>query len=324
MMDVDRRRYLSLLGGALAGTAGCLEAESEGPGAAESTDTPPDPHRTNQTETPTARTADRVTGTTDPTDTHTPTTTPAPSLVLERVEPSETPLTVFPKALASLLRSAATSETPVRTHAETFVYSPEPILPTVDTVELVDPSGDASGVYEVSGEAGIRYELLLTAEPSDPPENASVTPVSSIPEQHRDLVVSAITGEGRPSVYPESEAGEWVRNHFFGEYVSYEGTTYQGAELEQTDAAFFSTTAWYILSLTPVEDEAGAVTLRLGGIDPSVRAGLDPVLDDWAKHQDAPVLGPERVDESIASFAEQTDGLLIHTHAFDVRTDQRS
>lgn len=324
MIAVDRRRYLSLLAGALAGTAGCLGGESEGPGADESTDTPPNRHRTTQPQTQTARTTDRETITTEPVDTETPPTTPAQSLVLERIEPSEAALTVYPNSLAALLRSAATSTETVRTHADTFVYAPEPVLPSFDTVELVDPSGDASGVYEVSAEAGIRYELLLTAEPADPPADGAVTPVSSIPAQHRDLVVSAITGDGRPSVYPESEAGEWVRNHFFGEYVSYEGTTYQGNEREQTDAAFFSTTAWYILSLTPIEAEAGAVTLRLSDVEPSVRGTLDTALDDWQKHQPGPVIGPDRLSDSVASFADETDGLLIHTHAFDVRMDRPS
>ena len=316
-MELDRRRYLALLASGLAGTAGCLGDDAKGPGADGST------------ETPTPQQTDRVTKmvgrsvTHEPTSTSTP-TAPPESLVLERVDPSDPTLTVYPKSLVSLLRSAARSPDPVRTHADTFVYAPEPVLQTFDTVELVDPSGAASGVYEVSGEAGIRYEMLLTAEPSDPSEDASVTPVSSIPEQHRELVVDAITGEGRPSVYPESESGEWVRTQFFGEYVSYEGTIYQGAELEQTDAAFFSTTAWYILSLTPVEEDDDAVTLRLADIDPAVRASLDTALGDWRKDRRGPVIGPGRTTDSMAAFASETDGLLIHTHAFDVRMEHRS
>ena len=83
-------------------------------------------------------------------------------------------------------------------------------------------------------------ELLVGAERSDPPSDATVTAVTDLPEANRDLAVATIEdGSGDARVYSETELGEWVRGSFFGCHYRYEGETCRGYEVQQTDAAFF-------------------------------------------------------------------------------------
>lgn len=312
-MDADRRRYLGLLAGALTGVAGCVGSDDGTP--TDDTATDPDgatatPER--HTPTPTA------TGIL--TDGSTPTGTPTPSLVLDPVEASsDAALTVYPTELASILREAATSEEPVRATADAFVYAPEPVLPTFDAVEVVDPVGDAGGVYEVDCQGGPAHTMYVKAEEVPAEETEDVTPVSELPDERRDLVLGAIDDE-RVTVSPETERGEWAREQFFGEYVSHEGVVYRGTETHATDAVFFSTSVWYVLSLMPVEDAEEPVTLRLPDIGPAVRTAVRAALGDWRKDHPLAATSPPG-GESVREFAAETERLLINTHAFDVRVE---
>ncbi|ELZ29253.1 hypothetical protein C475_03514 [Halosimplex carlsbadense 2-9-1] len=316
-MDWDRRRYLGLLAAALAGTAGCL---GNG-GDATVTDLGSGAGDGDLTATPTATGPPTVTDrrTTDRRTATAPRTTPAPSLVLDSVEPTgDASLTVYPPKLASILREAAAGDGPVRAVADAFVYAPVPVVPSFDAVAIDDPHGDAGGTYAVDCEGGTYHEMTLQAEEVPSEEADDPTPVSSFRAPYRELVVDALTEPAaRTQVAPQTERGEWVREHFFGEYVAYEGQTYRGRAVHPTDAVFFSTEVWYVCSLSPVDDADDSVRLRLPEIDPAVRNTVDGALEEWSKNERAPAAAGPPLDESVRAFADGTDRILTHTHAYD-------
>ncbi|WP_436908159.1 hypothetical protein [Halosimplex marinum] len=334
-MDRDRRRYLGLLAGALAGTAGCLgDGNGDDPtptaeGAGDPAGDDPTATSTGTARaTPTAAGSPAATDGSVATDGATaadggtataPGTTPAPSLVLDPVEPSgDAALTVYPRKLASMLRSAATGDGPVRATADAAVYAPEPLLPTVDAVEIVDPAGDADGTYAVACEGGADHGMTLVADEVPAEEATDPAPVSEFPAEYRDLVVEALTEPSAGPVSPETERGEWVREQFFGEYVSYEGQTYRGREVHPTDAVFFSTEVWYVLALSPVEGADDPLRLRLPEIDSAVRRTVDGALEERSKHDRAPAVAGPPLADAVRSFAADTDRVLTHTHAYEV------
>ncbi|WP_415379707.1 hypothetical protein [Halosimplex sp. TS25] len=322
-MEYDRRRYLGLLAAAATGVAGCLDRGDEGtPTGEPSTEVPTATSEATATDPSVATRTE--TAAEEPSETPTPSPV-EPSLVLAPVEPSSAvPLTVYPTELVEILRDAATSGETVRASAEAFVYAPTPVLPRFDAVKLVDPEGDAGGVYEVDAEGGPRHEMYLDAEESSVPDGESATPVSAFPEAYRDLVVDALEESSeRPSVYPETETGEWVRQHFFDEYVRHEGTTYRCREVHATDAVFFSTEAWYVLSLSPVEEAADPPTLRLPDVDPAVKGRVDPALSAWKKTSGEPAVVPPTFGAAIREFGTETDRILTHANAFAVSIERR-
>jgi len=318
-MESDRRTYLGLLAGALAGTAGCLGDEGGTPTAEPTGDSGDDSATETPRDTPTVTPTDSPTGTDGPTGT-VPGTTAGSSLVLDPVDPSgDAALTVYPTKLATVLREAATTDGPVRERAAAFVYAPEPLLPDFDAVDIVDPLGDASGTYDVSAEGGPYHEMTLRAEEVPAEEADDPTPVSAFPEAYREFVVEALTGSnGRRRVEPQTERGEWVREHFFGECVEYDGQVYRGREVHPTDAVFFSTEVWYVLSLSPVDDADDPVRLRLPEIDPAVRRDVDDALNDWTKTAQAPALAGPPFDDAVREFAADTERILTHTFAYSV------
>lgn len=319
-MNEDRRRYLRLLGGALAaGTAGCLGGDEQ-PATEPSDETP------SRTATGTPVGTDGIPESGTPTG-GTDTATPAGGRFLIRpvAASASTPIRVYPDDLRADLREAATGDDPVRSAGSAFVYTPHPPLTSVDTVELVDPDGDADGVYTVDCQGGTRYELLVGAEATTPPTGATVTPVSDLADDERAFVDSVIE-EGHQRVSPETERGEWVRTEFFESYVEHDGTTYRGYEVQQTDAEFFSTEVWYVLELTPVTETAqestgtettdgdgtDPVTLDLAPIDPAVRGVLDPHLGERTESHEEYGVDYEQVPQSLATFCDETDRILTH------------
>ncbi|MFB6139066.1 MAG: hypothetical protein ABEJ26_01365 [Halosimplex sp.] len=330
-MESDRRTYLGLLAGALAGTAGCLEGDGETPTAeptgdpegGSSTDVPAETPRETPTPAPTrsstATDGSSETATEGSTETATETTA-GPHLVLDPVDPADgPPLTVYPTKLASMLRKAATGDGPVRERAGAFVYAPDPLLPGFDAVQIVDPVGDASGTYEVDAEGDPYYMMTLRAEEVPAEEADEPTPVSELPAEYRDFVVSVLADSGdRRRVEPQTERGEWVREHFFGEYVEYDGQVYLGKAIHPTDAVFFSTEVWYVLSLSPVEDADEPVTLRLPDIDTQVREAVDEALDEWSKNDGGPALAGPPFGDAVREFAADTERILTHTFAYSV------
>lgn len=323
-MDCDRRTYLGLLATVAGAAAGCL---GDAPAAAD--DGPADDQSPTATDTPTITAASTTqVGTdgspergtaTDGTDTASPTMTPADGrITLQMVDVHDgPPLRVYPTDLREILRTAASDEGPVRAVGSTSVYVPEPVLTAVETVELVDPEGEAGGVYAVDCQGGTRYDLLVGAVEATPPEGATVTSVADLSGERRDLAVKSIRNEG-PRVYPETELGEWVRTEFFDGYFAHEGTTYRGKEVQQTDAAFFSTEVWYVLELSPTADATDPVTLDLASVDPTVRDRLDPILDDRSREQETYRADLAEIPGPVRSFLVETDRILTHTAALAV------
>ncbi|QLG60532.1 hypothetical protein [Halorarum salinum] len=264
---------------------------------------------------------------TDPTTDPTSTDDPPAELVLRPHEAvPDAPLAVFPAGLRDWLREAARTGGSVRGHESVPVYAPDPLVAEFRTVDLRTPGGELDGTFEVRAEGGPRYELRLSADPVESvPTDGTVTEVSSLPADRRELAVDAIEGNW-PGAYPETERGEWVREEFFGGHFEREGRTYLGSEAEQTDAAFFSTTVWTVLSMTPVEDDgvdADPVALRFPEIGHGVRAAVEDALADWegTGREGRAWLEPEHRPEAVAAFAAGTGALLTHTAAFSVAVE---
>lgn len=304
--DRSRRSVLAAVGAGLAAVAGCTG------GGTTPTDSPSD----------------------SPTDVHTstvthsasPSETPSGTLTLEPIPAREADdtLLVYPTDLREWLRTAATTEQTVRGHAETPSYDPSPPLPAFERVQLADESGELSGIYDLSVEGDTRYELLVGAEEADPPADAEVTAVSSLAEERRQLALAAIgesTGDDA-RVYPETELGSWVREDFFGGYVSHDGTTYRGKEAKQTDAEFFATEVWYVLSATAVDAPSAPTTLRLAGVDDAVR----DVISELRTQKDRPATASTEVTgetrTAVAGFADETPLLLTHDVVYRVTYEE--
>lgn len=261
---MSRRSLLASL--ATLGLAGCLD---EAPDDSETAG-----------RTPTGSPTTGRTPSESPTDrpTSDSTATP-PRVIVERIDafPRGEPVVVYPDALREWLARAARGET-VRATDGTFTYDPQPILPGVSTVTLTDDEAVA-GRYRCEIQGGTYYERQLTATPADPPADATVTPVATLSDPRRELAVAAIDGE-YPFVEPQSRLGEWVRTAFFGGYYTHDGQTYRGREAQQTDAAFFATTVWYVLSLTGADTtDATPLQLSLRPVPTAVHRLLDPYFE---------------------------------------------
>ena len=298
---LPRRALLSGLTAGLAVGSGC-SSDGETPG-----DSP--------TRTDTGNEPSSPTGTATPTGTLT--LDPVP------VEEADGPLTVYPTNLAGWLRTATTGTT-VRDYADTpsytatTDYSPTPPLPALQRVRIDDRLGDASGTYELSASGGARYQLLAGAEATSPPDGAEVVPVSSLPTARRELALSAIgVVDGDQRVHPETELGSWARTRFFGGYYSYDGTTYRGTEVQQTDAAFFSMAVWYVLSAAPAEE--AATTLRFAAVPAAVRRAIGRLRDE--SRVPGRVSGSLRGETAAAvqAFAAEQELLLTHNAVFRLR-----
>ena len=315
MPSTDRRTLLVGVAG-LAGLAGCLDGHD---------DEQTVPLRKSP-ETPVSTRSNTPTVTDSPTETDPPSATPAGEFSLTPVEPSavDGPLTVLPGDLVDWLRTAAGGET-VRAHAGSDVYpvqqayEPMPPLTAFDRVRI-DADGDAAGVYDLDAAGGVRYELLAGAEAVDPPDDAEVIPVSDLSEDRRTLALAAIDGASGEDarVYPGTALGSWARTEFFGGYVAHEGSVYRGHELQQTDAAFFSTELWYTLSLSPADSESAPVTLRPADVNEAVRGVVDGLRSE---HETVARMSRGVDGETAAAverFAAEHPLLLTHDAVFRV------
>ncbi|MEF8802339.1 MAG: hypothetical protein V5A38_06260 [Halolamina sp.] len=300
--DRSRRAVLSTVAAGLATVAGCAGDEV----------TP--------TGTPTASPTDVHT----PTATHTasPSDTPTGTLTLEPIPAREADgtLLVYPPELRGWLRTAATTDQTIRANAETPTYDPSPPLAAFERIQFDDEAGELSGVYDLSVEGDTRYELLVGAEETDPPDNADVTPISSLPEKRRELALAAIgksTGEDA-RVSPETELGSWVRHEFFGGYFSHDGTTYRGKEAQQTDAEFFATAVWYVLSATAVDASSPPVTLRLAGVADGVRRVLSELRAEESRPTSVSTTVTGEMATAVEAFAEENSLILTHDAVYRV------
>jgi hypothetical protein len=218
---------------------------------------------------------------------------------------SSPPVRVYSPSLRRLLDRAATADGPIRDTCGTYAPAPRPVLPTLGAVELTDV-GEADGTYAVDARAGTYYELLAGAERVDPPAGATVRDAATLPPERRAFVRGVVTDSVR--VEPQTALGEFVCTAFFGGYWRVDGTVYRGHEVQQTDAAFFSERAWYVLELTPADRPAP--TLALDPVPDAVHGALDETL---AGHRSGDVshAGPD-IPEAVLRFARETDRLLLH------------
>ncbi len=300
MTGRTRRAYLAGVATAGAGVAGCLEDGGSG--------------------SPTG-TSPRGSGA--PSDADSPTGTAAPDrLVLDVVDAAsaaaDAPLTVYPGALRRWLRRAARTDETVRGHDDAGVYTPRPVLPQFETIRLASAGDEVDGTYDLAAEGGTRYRLLVGADPVDPPADATVTPVEELPERRRAFARMAISPE-HATVYPETPLGEWVRHEFFGGYFDDDGEAYLGTEVQQTDAAFFSTTAWYVLSLSPVEAADPAV-LRCPDASAAATEAVDAALDGVDEGTTRATYDGE-LSDAVVRFAGRTAYLLTHDRVFAVSVE---
>ncbi|WP_254840247.1 hypothetical protein [Natronomonas marina] len=299
--DPTRRGYLGLLtGGSLAALAGCTGDPRTDPSPDDGSPTPTDP------------TERAPTGTAGP-----------PTVILTPVDdPREARSTgrvsVYPDELADWIRTAATSDRTLRRHVSTGQEMPRPPLPALRDVRLVDEAGDADGHYDLDVDAGTRYEMLVGADPVEPPGDATVTAVGDLSRERRNLAVAAIEGDASGGrVYPETELGEWARESFFGGYYRHDGETYRGYEVQQTDAVSSSTEAWYVISAS--ENREG---------DDDTVLGL-PALDDVRAELEAAGLGEAteeiRIEDppgGLETYALETAMVLTHLALFRVSVEQ--
>lgn len=292
------RTRRDLLAGLAAGLAGCTGLAGNGREA---------------TETPTLTPAGIPTTT--------PSSTPGPDTlrltVVDGVVDGRT--VVHSELLRTWLRRAARSEGPIRVTATTSFPMPEPVMTRFEAVRLETGDEALDGKYGVECEGGTRYGILVGAQPVESvPENTTVTPLSDLPERRRELALAAI-GDERPTVYPETPLGGWVRHEWFDGYVRHEGTVYRGREVQQTDAAFFSEELWMVLSLSvDFAPNVDGPTLSLVDLDPAVREFVEGALADWERNDDEAEETTDELPESVRSFAAETDHLLTHTTAFEV------
>jgi hypothetical protein len=214
---------------------------------------------------------------------------------------------VYPPNLQAWVRRAAMEDGRLRVHATTRVPAPTPPLVLFRRARVVG-GGAADGQYAVRATGGPRYRYLASARAATPSADATVIPVSTLSAPRRRLVRAAVAD--RAAFYPETERGEWARRVFFGGYVRVDGTVYEGYERQQTDAAFFSQEAWYILDMESADGESGP-TFDVNGPDEGVRSVLDELLD--RRDPDAGVgLDAAALPESVVRFVANTDYLLTH------------
>ncbi len=297
---MERRRFLGLCGVGAAALAGCAgrNGETQSPGG---------------TATETASPADGA-------------STDTPTAGVLRLAPADLPAdgsaVVYPGDLQEWLREAASTDTTLRVHATAAVENPDPPLPTFDRVRLQGPTAAVTGWYGVRAEGGTRYRYKADAAATTAPDDATVTPVADLGPDRRDLAVAAITDDidGR-AFYPETELGEWARTEFFGGYVRYNGTVYQGMEFQQTDAAFFSTECWYVLSLERVSEGEGP-TLVLADIDRDIRDTVEELLDERDLPHESATRDADGAPASAVRFFENTDYLLTHAAVLRVTVER--
>jgi hypothetical protein len=231
-------------------------------------------------------------------------------LIFGTVEPPTQPAIVYPNEYRGLLVRAASSDAPIRTvMSGPPEISPEPVLPELSTIELVNER-NAAGTYEVVGEGGTDHVRIAGVV-----ENSSVVspvPVNELPPERAELVRQAAEG-GRLTYRAHTEKGTWIRTTFVGGGFVLNGTTYSGIEYQQTDAGINSLDVWYDVDLVPTDDAAPVVTMDLTRLDPVMRGLLNEV--SWGYRQGPPSIEVDPLPEQAVRFVEES-GLLAMPSAF--------
>ncbi|WP_256298608.1 hypothetical protein [Haloarchaeobius salinus] len=214
---------------------------------------------------------------------------------------------VLPEGLRSLLVDAARDDEAVRGHYPMLVNQPpSPDLAAFETVALRGTDG-VDGTYSVDVQAGGRYRMQFEAAPAESvPDDATVVDGSDLTGAQREFVRNA-TGSDPAEVYPETELGTWARTLLAEGYVRLDGEVYQGRELQQTDAEFFSRRVWYVLSLEPT-DADDPVVLDCAPVEPGMADAVAGVVED-DEGEPRLVEGPS---EGLVRLARETDAVLLH------------
>jgi hypothetical protein len=250
-------------------------------------------------------------------------------------EPPADPVPVHPPAYREFLRTAATTEGTVRTTVPALVYDPEPVLPTLDAVELVggDSDGDGddtdsgpTGVHAVRGEGDTYYDTSVAAEPvadggnatDGATSDANVTDVDSLPAD-RAAFVRRTVREG-VEVEPQTERGTWVRESFLGERFRANGTVYRGVERKPTDAEFFATEVWYALELSPDDAAEPGARLDLAPPDRTVADALSG-LDRTRLSEGAAERALDPVPDPVVAFAREVGAVGTPTGFYSVSVE---
>jgi hypothetical protein len=300
-MPSTRRRFLALVGTGTTGLAGCV-------GGSGGTATPQPDESPTHTSSPTP----------------TPTPTPEPvvefTVVRDGFDALDAPAVVYPPNLRGWLRTAARRDEPVRAHGTASQYAPEPLLAGVEGLTLAAEEQDVAGTFRAEIAGGPYYEYLIGAERVDsPPPDATVTDLDALAAPTRDLAARAIDGNVR--VEPQTVAGQWYLGEWIGSYYRTDGRVYRGIEVQQTDAGFFSTDAYYVLDLSPDESASGP-TLDVRPVPGAVRSALDDGLARGVEKlpgTSSPsfTVGPNLPGAAL-SFARETDYVLTHTTLLSV------
>jgi hypothetical protein len=236
---------------------------------------------------------------------------------------------IYPTDLTGWLREVATHDRTLRKHVSTAQEMPDPPLQVLGDVRFVglddapflEDAGEITGHYDLDVEAGPYYEMVLDAEPADPPADAAATPVESLVDQHREVAVAAIEdGEDDTDanrVYTDTDLAEWAREEFIDGYYRYDGNTYRGDEVQRTDAASATTEAWYELSASPSREGDDDTYLLLPDLAETVRTELDAA----GVNERTDDLVIEEPPESLVAFADRIAMLVTHLVIFRVRLE---
>ena len=236
---------------------------------------------------------------------------------------------IYPTDLTGWLREVATHDRTLRKHVSTAQEMPDPPLQVLgdvrfvglDDAPFVEDAGEITGSYDLDVEAGPYYEMVLDAEPADPPADAAVTPVENLVDQHREVAIAAIEdGEDDTDanrVYTDTDLAEWARETFVGSYYRYDGDTYRGDEVQRTDVTSTTTEAWYELSASPGREGDDDTALLLPDLVERARTELDAAR--VGDHTDDLVI--EDPPESLAAFADRIAMLVTHLVIFRVQLD---
>ncbi|QZY00533.1 hypothetical protein [Halobaculum rubrum] len=232
--------------------------------------------------------------------------------------PTDRPVRVHPRPLASLLERGATTGDRVRATGSILLTGRPPLLSGERTVRLTGEGVD-DGAYVLDIDGGLLYEWLLGATAvEDPPTDADIVAVDDLDDDRRSLVVEAIEGR-RATVEPQTPLGTWARTEFVDGYVRHEGTVYRGRERQQTDAAFFSNEVWYVASVTPADAAPDdALTLHLDPLPPAARRAVDDLLGDWASTRDLVEADVSDLGDRSRRALAETDRLLAHVAVLEV------
>lgn len=235
---------------------------------------------------------------------------------------------IYPTDLIGWLREVATHDRTLRKRVSTSQEMPDPPLQVLEAVRFVeltdvpflDEAAAITGSYDLDVEAGPYYEMVLGAEPTTPPANTEATPVEDLDGERHELVVAAIEDNTEGSrVTSDTDLAAWARESFIDTYYRYDGETYRGYEVQQTDTAATSTEAWYELAAATSREGDDATHILLPDLDKTVQAELDAA----GVHKRTAELLIDDPSDPLLAFADQMSMLVTHLTIFRVHRETK-